>query len=65
MEAGRARILEDNLENVIHHFMYPELLLYLVIVSCSESIIERWSVNKKSVIDLQNSNNVPYQNAEQ
>ena len=45
--------------------MYPELLLYLVIISCSNSTIVRWSVNEKSMIDLQKSNNYPYQNAEQ
>ena len=62
MEAGRARILEDNLVNVIHHFMYPEILLYLAIGSCSNSTIARWSENKKSMIDMQKSNNSPYQN---
>ena len=45
--------------------MYPELLLYLVIRSFSNLIITRWSVIDKSMIDLQNINNAPYQNAEQ
>ena len=39
--------------------MYPELLLYLAIGICSNSKIARWSSNKKSMIDLQNSNNAP------
>ena len=45
--------------------MYPELLLYLAIGSCLNSTIVRWSVIKNSMIDLQNSNNAPYQNTEQ
>ena len=65
MYAVRARILEDNRVNVIHNFTYPELLLYLAIGSCLNSKIARWSVNKKSMIDLQKSNIAPYQNIEQ
>ena len=45
--------------------MYPELLIYLTIVSCSNSKIARWSANKKSIIDLHKSNNAPFQNIEQ
>ena len=45
--------------------MYPELLLYLAIGSCSNLIIARCSANKKIIIDLQKSNNAPYQNMEQ
>ena len=45
--------------------MYPELVLYLAISSCSDSKIARWSANEKSMIDLKKSNNAPYQNAEQ
>ena len=33
--------------------------------SCSNSTIAWWSANKKSMIDMRNSNNAPYQNAEQ
>ena len=65
MEAGRARILEENRVNAIHNFMYTELLLYLVIGSCSNLTIARWSANEKSMIDPQKSNNAPYQNIEQ
>ena len=39
--------------------MYPELLIYLVIGSCLNSTIARWSTNEKSMIDLQKSNNTP------
>ena len=59
------RILEDNGVNVIHNFMYTELLLYLAIGSCSNSTIARWSANEKSIIDLHKSNNAPYKNIEQ
>ena len=45
--------------------MYPEILLYLAIGSCSNSTIARWYANEKSMIDMQKSNNAPYQNAEQ
>ena len=45
--------------------MYPELLLYLAIRDCSNLTNTRWYANKKSMIDLQKSNNAPYQNAEQ
>ena len=39
--------------------MYPELLLYLVIGSCSNSTSTRWYAKEKSMIDLQKSNNDP------
>ena len=65
MEAGREILLEDNGVNVIHNFMYTYVLLYLRIISCSSLIIVRWSANMKSMIDLQKSNNAPYQNIEQ
>ena len=39
--------------------MYPYLLLCLAIGSCSNLIIEWRYENKKSVIDLQHSNNAP------
>ena len=45
--------------------MYPEILLYLAIGSCSDLKIVRWSANGNSMIDLQKSNNATYQNAEQ
>ena len=45
--------------------MYPELLLYLAIVSCYNSKIARWYENERIMIDIQKSNNAPYQNAEQ
>ena len=45
--------------------MYPELLIYLAIGSCLNSITARFYANEKSMIDLQKSNNAPYQNAEQ
>ena len=45
--------------------MYPELLLYLAISSCSNLTISRWSTNEKSMTDLQKSNNSPYKNIEQ
>ena len=45
--------------------MYPELLLYLDIGSFSSLTIARWYANEKSMIDLQKSNNAPYQNSEQ
>ena len=44
--------------------MYPELLLYLDIGSFSSLTIARWYANEKSMIDLQKSNNAPYQNVE-
>ena len=65
METGHARILEENRVNIIHHFMYPELLLYLATGSCSNPTIAQWYANNKSMIDVQNSNNAPYQNIEQ
>ena len=45
--------------------MYPELLLYLEIGSCSNLTITWWSGNEKSMIDMQKSNNAPYKNVEQ
>ena len=45
--------------------MHPELLLYLAMGSCSNLTIARWSADEKILIDLQNSNNDPYQNVEQ
>ena len=45
--------------------MYPELLLYLAIGGCSNLTITRWSVNGKSMIDLQKNISAPYQNMEQ
>ena len=65
MEAGRARIIEDGRVNVINHFMYPELLIYLGTGSCSNLTIMRWYTNGKSIIDIQKSNNATYQNTEQ
>ena len=44
--------------------MYPELLTYVAIVSCLNLTIARCSMNEKSMIDPQKSNNTPYQNAE-
>ena len=45
--------------------MYPKLLIYLEIESFSNQKIEWWSANEKSIIDMQKSNNAPYQNVEQ
>ena len=45
--------------------MYREVLLYSDIGIFLNSTISRWSANKKSMIDLQKSNNASYQNVEQ